>query len=466
MLPDHLDQTWDETPAVTLHEQYGRLISYALPCPNISPRQFLAHHRGSPRFYWESGHDDIALAGCGVAVELVAYQDRFAHIESQARDLFSNAVFASGAGIAPPFAKPRLFGGFSFRTDFIPDEAWADFLPAQFILPHYQLLKMGDDCWLTINTHIHDDEAPRQLMTELDVALRAKIATLSTSSAPHIDMPRVTDVRYPLSYEAWEANLRHAIGKMQAGELNKVVLSRVCEANFDAPIHVDRALDFLAQHYPQTIRFLFEPRPNHAFYGATPELLAHVDGLSIQTMALAGSIRRGNTPEETQKLADELLHSQKDRYEHQVVVDKIAERLRPLTDVLTIAETGVMPLSNIQHLHTPITATLRRTIGILPIIEALHPTPALGGDPQDVAMRLIGELEPVPRGWFAAPIGWIDGALNGQFAVAIRSAVTQHDRAWLYAGAGIVAQSDPRQEWDETALKFRPMMGALEIHHG
>lgn len=105
-------------------------------------------------------------------------------------------------------------------------------------------------------------------------------------------------------------------------------------------------------------------------------------------------------------------------------------------------------------------------MGILPIIEALHPTPALGGDPQDVAMRLIGELEPVPRGWFAAPIGWIDGALNGQFAVAIRSAVTQHDRAWLYAGAGIVAQSDPRQEWDETALKFRPMLGALEIHHG
>ncbi|HRF97415.1 MAG TPA: chorismate-binding protein, partial [Aggregatilineales bacterium] len=106
---------------------------------------------------------------------------------------------------------------------------------------------------------------------------------------------------------------------------------------------------------------------------------------------------------------------------------------------------------------------LRQTIGILPIIEALHPTPALGGDPQDIAMTLIRDLEPVPRGWFASPIGWIDGALNGQFVVGIRSGVTQHDRAWLYAGAGIVADSDPRKEWDETALKFRPMMGALGI---
>lgn len=463
MLPDNFDETWEEVPVIRLHEQYGRLISYALPCPNITPRQFLAHSRGLPRFYWESGHEAIALAGCGVAVELVAYQDRFTHIETQARELFNNAVFATGEGIAPPFAKPHLFGGFSFRDDFVPDEAWADFLPAQFILPHYQLLKMGDDCWLTINTHISADETPRQLITELDMALRAKLADLSKPIPPLPDAPTTTDVRYPMPYEMWEARLNSAINRMKAGELNKVVLSRVCEANFVHPIDVDRALDFLAGKYPETIRFLFEPRPHHAFYGATPELLAHVDGSSLRTMALAGSIKRGATPDETAQLADELLHSEKDRYEHQLVVDKIRERLIPLTHELQIGATGVMPLSNIQHLHTPITGELRQTCGILPIIEALHPTPALGGDPQHIAMSLIADLEPVPRGWFASPIGWIDGALNGQFAVGIRSGVTQHDRAWLYAGAGIVSGSDPRKEWDETALKFRPMMGALGI---
>jgi menaquinone-specific isochorismate synthase len=463
MLPENFEETWNEMPIVTLNEQYGRLISYALPCPHISPRQFLAHSRGLPRFYWESGHDAIALAGCGVAVELVAYQDRFTHIEAQARELFSNAVFASGAGIAPPFAKPRLFGGFSFRDDFIPDEAWADFVPAQFILPHYQLLKMGDECWLTINTQISDDETPRQLMADLHTALLAKLDDLAKPLPPLPDAPPISDLRYPMPYDLWEANLTSAINQMKAGMLKKVVLSRVAEARFDAPIDVDRALDFLAGKYPETTRFLFEPRPHHAFYGATPELLAHVDDFKIRTMALAGSIRRGKTADETTQLAGDLLNSTKDRYEHQLVLDKLKERLIPLTHTLDIGETGVMPLSNIQHLHTPINGELRQTIGILPIIEALHPTPALGGDPQDIAMALIRDLEPVPRGWFASPIGWIDGALNGQFVVGIRSGVTQHDRAWLYAGAGIVADSDPRKEWDETALKFRPMMGALGI---
>ena len=463
MLPENFEETWEEVPIINLHEQYGRLISYALPCPNITPRQFLAHSRGLPRFYWESGHEAIALAGCGVAVELVAYQDRFNHIESQARELFSNAVFATGEGIAPPFAKPHLFGGFSFRDDFIPDEAWADFLPAQFILPHYQLLKMGDDCWLTINTHISADETPRQLMSELDTALRKKLDELAKPIPPLPDAPKTTDIRYPMPYEIWEDRLNSAIGKMKAGLLKKVVLSRVCEAKFAHPIDVDLALDFLAKQYPETIRFLFEPRPHHAFYGATPELLAHVDGTSLRTMALAGSIKRGKTADETAQLADELLNSTKDRYEHQLVVDKIRERLIPFTHHLEIGETDVLTLSNIQHLHTPISGELRQTCGILPIIETLHPTPALGGDPQDIAMTLIADLEPVPRGWFASPIGWIDGVLNGQFAVGIRSGVTQHDRAWLYAGAGIVSESDPRKEWDEINLKFRPMMGALGI---
>jgi menaquinone-specific isochorismate synthase len=97
------------------------------------------------------------------------------------------------------------------------------------------------------------------------------------------------------------------------------------------------------------------------------------------------------------------------------------------------------------------------------VIAALHPTPALGGSPRELAMQLIGEYEPVPRGWYAAPVGWIDRNLNGQFGVAIRSAVAQEKRVWLYAGAGIVAESEPQKEWDETALKFKPMLNALGI---
>jgi menaquinone-specific isochorismate synthase len=132
--------------------------------------------------------------------------------------------------------------------------------------------------------------------------------------------------------------------------------------------------------------------------------------------------------------------------------------------VALAAEPTVLRLPNIQHLLTPITAQLRDPkTGILPLARALHPTPAMGGAPRERALSLLRRLEPVPRGWYAAPIGWLDSAGDGVFAVAIRSAVTQHNRAWLYAGAGIVADSRPEREWTETALKFRPMLGALGV---
>jgi menaquinone-specific isochorismate synthase len=223
-------------------------------------------------------------------------------------------------------------------------------------------------------------------------------------------------------------------------------------------------LAFLIEHYPECYRFLFEPRPYHAFYGATPELIAKVNDKQVATMGLAGSIRRGDTPEEDDAFAIQLLNDPKERHEHRLVVEALRERLGAITDTLDIpTKTAVYKLSNIQHLYTPITGQLKRRSGILPVVELLHPTPALGGKPRDLAMDVIRETETAPRGWYAAPIGWIDYQLDGVFSVAIRSAVSQEKRVWMYAGAGIVGDSIPQKEWDETALKFRPMLNALGL---
>ncbi|MCP4428601.1 MAG: isochorismate synthase, partial [Chloroflexi bacterium] len=139
----------------------------------------------------------------------------------------------------------------------------------------------------------------------------------------------------------------------------------------------------------------------------------------------------------------------------------------PLTAQLEIApQPGVYKLSNIQHLLTPVRGRLLRPDGILPLVKLLHPTPALGGSPRKLAMQAIRDAEPVPRGWYGAPVGWIDVNLDGAFVVAIRSAVAQDKRAWLYAGAGIVADSEPQKEWDETGLKFRPMLEAMNCEVG
>ncbi len=255
--------------------------------------------------------------------------------------------------------------------------------------------------------------------------------------------------------------ITEATAQMRQGEMDKVVLARVCEMRFPETVAVDAALTHLTARYPGCMTFLFEPRPQHAFFGATPELLARVQGDRVETMALAGSIRRGRDLQEDELLSQTILADPKSRYEHDVVVQSLRRRLGPLTDELTVPPTGLLKLSYIQHLHTPVSGQLCEAKGILPLLETLHPTPALGGSPRPRAMAFIRESEPVTRGWYAAPIGWIDHHLDGAFGVAIRSAVTQLERAWLYAGAGIVADSDPQKEWEETALKFSPIRQAM-----
>ncbi|MBZ0291872.1 MAG: isochorismate synthase, partial [Anaerolineae bacterium] len=325
-------------------------------------------------------------------------------------------------------------------------------------------LQAHGETWLTINAHVPLDENPLDMQDVLCSALQAKIAELQALSE-HPDRSRAqpVSVDYPMSFDTWRDKILYATDHIKAGELKKVVLSRVAEVRFDQRVDVVSALEYLARAYPETYRFLFEPRPFHAFYGATPELLVKVSGQQVETMALAGSIRRGKTPEEDTAYAQELLNSAKDRHEHQIVADEVERRLQPLTNNLQVGETSIMSLSNIQHIHTPIRATRKESSGILSLVEALHPTPALGGEPREIAMAMIQDLEPVPRGWYAAPVGWIDEHMEGQFGVAIRSAVAQDKRVWMYAGVGIVAASDPQKEWDETALKFRPMLDALQI---
>jgi menaquinone-specific isochorismate synthase len=220
----------------------------------------------------------------------------------------------------------------------------------------------------------------------------------------------------------------------------------------------------LGARYPDCYRFLFEPTPGKAFFGATPELLASVTDREINTVALAGSTPRGKSWREDQILGQELLENPKERQEHDLVVRSLRENLTPLCKVLNISETPELCLlNNIQHLLTPISGKLENGNGILPVVEALHPTPALGGTPRGVAIPLIGELEPLPRGWYGAPIGWVAPNGDGEFVVAIRSAVANDNQIRLYAGSGIVADSIAEKEWLETELKFQPILKALGV---
>lgn len=443
----------------------GRLVSCSLPAPGISAAKFLQLAEGQERFFWQSGRNQPLFAGFGVAGQLMAWgAGRFQDIERKTRALFQEALQLADQ---PDLAAPRLFGGFSFSDDFTPDNAWAVFHPAHFFLPHYQFAQSGEHSWLTINAFALDEEdidgVHAQLQSAL-VARREKLQEAEGSIPDPLLYQSAVRPSYPMSYQNWECAINKAVAVIDNTDLDKVVLSRVCELRSKERIDVLRALSYLNQNYEECTRFLFEPRPYHAFYGATPELLIQTSGHHFKTMALAGSMPRGDNPGQDVAKIRKLLNSDKDRHEHALVVDSIKRRMGVYASELDFPEDPqIYTLNYIHHLLTPIQGYLKQRAGVLPLVEALHPTPALGGSPRDLALEFIRQAEPVPRGWYAGPVGWIDAHMDGEFAVGIRSAVAQDRRVWLYAGAGIVAESDPQKEWLETSLKFQPMFRALGL---
>lgn len=437
-------------------------VTYSIPWPDVSLIGFLQQAANAPRIYWESEKSAVAFAGSGMAARLTAHNTgRFQSIRQQAQHLFANIIPIKPDTPAP--AGPRLFGGFAFGANYQPKNLWSAFPAACFILPRYQLTRYQGQVWLTINHPLgpNDDRAGLETRLQNEAQrLKTMAVTETTQFGPATNKP--LDIKDLMDSVTWHQQVTNATQRIRRGELDKVVLARARQMRSARPVEPANVLARLKQKYPNCYRFLFEPIPGHAFYGATPELLAKVSGSALRTVALAGSIKRGQTPEEDAMLGQQLLDTPKEQIEHAHVVDAIRENLAPLvTDMHVAPQPGLCRLSNIQHIQTPIEARLAEGLDTLDVVEALHPTPALGGRPRHVALPIINQAEPFSRGWYGAPVGWLDSANNGMFAVAIRSAVSVGEESMLYAGAGIVADSVPDKEWRETELKFKPLIDAL-----
>jgi isochorismate synthase len=198
------------------------------------------------------------------------------------------------------------------------------------------------------------------------------------------------------------------------------------------------------------------------FLGATPERLVRLQNGTVQVDCLAGTTGRGQTEDEDGRLGAELLENPKERSEHEVVLRMLEARLAArCIDLRIPPEPALVKLRNVQHLYTPIAGSLLNGHSILSMVEELHPSPAVGGFPVDVAQRFIREREELDRGWYAGPIGWMNRSGEGEFAVAIRSALIRGSEATLFAGCGIMADSDPDSEYEESCLKLRSMLGIL-----
>lgn len=279
--------------------------------------------------------------------------------------------------------------------------------------------------------------------------------------APHEPFTRMQLEEVPAA-GAYEAAVREAVDRIHRGQLRKVVLARTIEVTADRELdprllaHRLRAVD------PDAYTFAV-PTDEGVLVGASPELLVSRRGLGVRSNPLAGSAPRSGDPDEDRANAEGLVRSAKDREEHAIVVDVVADTLRSFCAELTWDPEPVLrETPNVWHLSTRFRGVLRESAPTaLDLVAGLHPTPAVAGDPRDAALDTIAELEPFTRGHYAGAVGWVDAEGDGEWAIALRCAELRDDRAILYAGAGIVADSDPARELDETERKFRAFLDAL-----
>jgi isochorismate synthase len=266
-------------------------------------------------------------------------------------------------------------------------------------------------------------------------------------------------VRNPV---AWTAAVESAAKRLRAGEAAKVVLAREVVARGDGVVSAGMVARALRAAYPSCFTYVVTGADGTAFAGASPELLVRRSGGRAYSQPMAGSVARGSNEAEDDRLARQLEDSVKDKAEHRLVSEFVVQALRPFARSVVARPPEVVRFTNIQHLATAVTAELAEPHAeALELAAALHPTPAVGGWPRAAADTLIDELEGLERGWYAGAVGWIDGRGDGEFAVALRCGLLWEDGARLYAGVGVMPDSDPARELEETELKFKALLMAL-----
>jgi menaquinone-specific isochorismate synthase len=404
---------------------------------------------------WEQPAAGIAFAGAGLAREMHATGcGRFGQVAAAVRDLQSGLV-RDDNDIFP------CLGGFAFSEHNSGAHIWRDFPSARLVIPQVLVQHDGRDSLLRVTVEVEPRSSPSDVERQIDDLLQHARDWAQTPLSLEASQ---TDVRVESIPErsAWESSVATAVTLIRQGALDKVVLAReerLLAADPFAPISTLARL----RRFDSAATFFAMQSGDSWFLGASPERLVRLRDNLVDVTCLAGSIGMGRDEAERRQLADQLLGSTKDREEHEIVVRSTMSALGDVCeDVTRLAGTPrVATARAVQHLETPVSARMSGAGSVLDLVERLHPTPAVGGYPSDRALTIMRELEEIDRGWYAAPFGWTDLDGSGEFAVALRSGLLSGRMASLFAGSGIVADSVPAAEYEETCLKLRPMLSAL-----
>lgn len=442
-------------------ENQIKIASIALKLDAVDPLVVL-HQLSQPKqlhFYFESRDHKRSIAAIGTAVSLAAKgKQRFfqakAFIQKTLDQLLASHPFEL------PWLTPRFFCSFTFfENQFEPD---SPFPPATLFLPRWQIIRWQEHHTAIVNLQIDSGSNLKQLTEQI----WQEFQSLQQAQYDLFQLPqgisKLMNQWEVVDTNSFKPAVVAALKSIQKNRFHKLVAAHAIDVISQFAFQWGRSLHNLRQLHPDCTVFSIGNGAGQSFIGASPERLLSIQNHRLLTDALAGSAPRGRSVSEDTSFAQRLHSSDKERHEHQVVVDFITQRLvhLGLTPQFT-ATPGLLKLSNIQHLHTPIQSLLPGTLHPLDIVAELHPTPAVAGLPRDIACEQIRQHEGFERSLYAAPLGWIDPQGNAEFIVGIRSAMIDGYRARLYAGAGIVAGSNPDRELAEVRLKLQALLRAL-----
>jgi len=448
-----------------------RFVALRIASERVDPLAAFAAASGDG-FYWQQPAVDRAFVGLGAVASIEVHgAERFARAEQLVRTLFErlHVVGAPGADGAL-----RLAGGFSFAArETAPEEIdipdWRNFPDGRLVLPELMIELDGSRCTVSAVCRVgagSDLEALRQRLLHRVVELQQLPPIMPRDAAEEspgegIDAAPEYRARADRPPADYRARVAAALSAIAGGQFEKVVVARSVRLAHTGGFDPVRLLDALRANHPSCTIFAVAAGQS-AFVGATPERLLRLHDRRLETAALAGTAPRGRKPEEDACLGGELVESKKEQAEHAAVVRALADALRPHCEALFVPESPrLRRLEGIQHLETPIRATLAHDLSVLALLPRLHPSPAVGGAPRNAALAWLEHNEGLDRGWYAGPVGWVDADGDGEFCVALRSALLQGDAARFYAGAGIVEGSLPESELRETRLKLRTLLGPL-----
>ncbi len=447
-----------------LAQQNGRnrhcsqIASISLPIDRVDPLVVMEHlaQPNQLSFYWENKSKKEAIAAIDAVAKLeIAGKNRFI----KAEDFIQECLHKINYFHTPkqPFSKPLFFCSFSF---FDNNEENYPFSAASIFLPRWQVAVKDEYCVLVANTIINERVNIQKILTALWTKIEI-IKSLGYNSS-HLNYHSQKYIKKQVANpEKFKSSVSSALDKINSNYLNKIVLADVLDISASHRFNLFQSLNNLRQIHPNCYTFSISNGKGQNFIGASPERLITIHNQQLIADALAGSAPRGKTPTEDAINADRLLNSEKERHEHSLVINFINQNLCELGLLPQVLAPRLRQLSNIQHLWTPINAVVPANVHPLKIVAQLHPTPAVAGASRDFACNEIRHYENFERGLYAAPLGWVDSDGNCEFIVGIRSALIDGAHARLYAGAGIVAGSDPDKELAEIQLKLQALLKAL-----